>query len=723
MGVPKYIIEFDDGTTEEVPFEGQPSQEKLNAATREATQRWQARQKAAAAQPQNPPAGDKPAVTSKFNPISGEGDQPSTMNFEDYLNHIKQGATFNTSDEYDAAIDTLAEKVTGKRQPTPGETGMQPSNRGWGEAWSALHKGKNDRLNEMRQEHPWKTSAMEFAGSAPQMLIPGGGRGYWGGIGQGMKTGGITGAVSGAGAATSEGQEEPGITDTILQSLGPGGMALSALGSNRRTAAIAGGIGGMVGGGAIPAFTGAVSRGLQGIVNARPDSAISRGLQRLGGVGATGTAGRLWNSLTGAEAPQNAARKAAVAEIVDALRKNRLTVDEAEQHLSALGEGGFLADLVPDLSGTAMRHPSVAKEEVTRKLTQRASEAGERLGGSIRTATDGIQKNAGQITDMLTREQETTARNAYQSLWRAYPGPVNSGTVANILDMPKIKAMYADVVENMRMRDQPVGELPTLQALDNLKKKIWHAADNADPDSASALKKVYGDLVGFLDMYTGGDYANVRRTFSDPAALKDLIEAGGKYRKLEPAQITARLADLNEVEQRAYRTGAIKHLYDVVDETKGNRAVYNSLSRGERDRLHALFPSDDAMFGFMNQVRREKVFKRTGDVALGGSATAEREAQKKAFQVDPTMDFVDSLRSGKGIIGTTVGMGAQRLRERALQDKAGETLSLLYDPVRGLDTVRRVQEQMNRPQAIRPKFAPGIIGRSIGTGIGSKIGQ
>jgi hypothetical protein len=43
--------------------------------------------------------------------------------------------------------------------------------------------------------------------------------------------------------------------------------------------------------------------------------------------------------------------------------------------------------------------------------------------------------------------------------------------------------------------------------------------------------------------------------------------------------------------------------------------------------------------------------------------------------------------------------------------------------VRGIDTVRRVQEQMNRPQAVRPKFAPGIIGRSIGTGIGSKIGQ
>lgn len=608
------------------------------------------------------------------------------------LTTAAQGPLFGFGDEIGGAITATLQGIPGLDRGAEGST------------WRQRYEGSRDYLRGQeagaKRDAPIGANALQIAASLPTAAITGPAAGVVKGAGIGANalraaiSGGLTGAVSGAGNSTAE---------------SAGGVAVDA-GMNALGGAV-------LGGAAVPVASaiGAVGRNVgQRMSQSRAAEYAREKVAESISRDARGVAAEAGGDAAG-QALARLKKLGPEARVVDSAGRNTLglldtlatlpgrTKDAAEAAIRSrqAGRAGRIIEGADEALGAQGRRAASTVDDL---ITQRSEasrplyEAVHKMSVERTDALDSIISAAQKLgAESSARKIATAERVPYTLTEKVARTASDSGVMGVAAPAP---------AKTYSMRDLDLLK----QGLDD---KIAAAVNEfGRPTNVGvALLKLKNSLLRTLDESTGGAYAEARQAFAGPSAVMDAVNQGRRAMAQDDATIGAAVRGLSPSELDGFRIGAFESLRAKIGGTEGGRTeLINSWKNpAVREKLKVLFGDERSYREFAATVASEGRMKGLESVGRG-SQTAARQYGAGDLDVNALSDVgqaAGAAGSGNllGMAGAAANAWNRVKTPEPVRDEMGRLLlSRNQSDLAGLNEfITRINNQR--------------AGRAVGTGV------
>ena len=593
-----------------------------------------------------------------------------------------------------------------------GRAALQGLSMGWSDeieakARAARGEGRyEDILAGLRQakqrfgeQYPIGSTLAEIGGALPTMAL--GGAGFAGlaarvpgiasrlsplttGLTGAAATGGVTGAITGAGEA------EPGQR-----------------------------LGGAATGGATGAALGPVGQVATGMAS----GAVRKGLE-------------VGRSAIGADATTTFQRRADV-KLLQALRRDGLSPQDAANRLQAIQASGYKPETIVEVGGKNTR----ALADVVSKYpgaSQVAEELAEqRMAGQAgRVISDfervfGRRESALDVAEDLIQRRNRSSGPLYRQAYRE-GGVIQDPRIDKLMELNAFKDAYKVAIE---LADLDGIKLPAkvedlkrlggfdLQTLDYIKRGLDDVLYvKAVPTSGTGktligkLKDKRREFVDIVDEVGPDSYRAARQAFSGPTEVRDAIEAGQKFTRLSPGQLERDFAKLSPAEKEGFQLGVLESIRQNVEKgADGSDVLRRVWASPERRRQLQVILGNDQFRDLSNSLARENVIRRTDVTMTRGSQTMERQLLQREFE---GADELIPLVRQRGVLG-----GAGEYLLRTMTGPGQPTAEVLAPTLFSTDAQRQLRDLVRLQsvdEMLRRRAA--AMGGAVGAGAGTQAG-
>jgi len=593
-----------------------------------------------------------------------------------------------------------------------GRAALQGLSMGWSDeieakARAARGEGRyEDILAGLRQakqrfgeRYPIGSTLAEMGGALPTMAL--GGLGFAGltarapgiasrvsplvtGMTGSIATGGLTGAITGAGEA------EPG---QRMMGAGIGGATGAALGP---VAQIATGV-----------TSGAVRKGLE-----------------------------VGRSAIGADATTAFQRRADV-KLLQALRRDGLSPQEAANRLQTIQAGGYKPETIVEAGGRNTRALAdvVSKYPGASQIAEELAE--QRMAGQAgRVISDfervfGRRESALDVAEDLINRRNRSSGPLYRQAYRE-GGVIQDPRIDKLMELSAFKDAYKTARElaeldglNLPANVEDLKRLGgfDLRTLDYIKRGLDDVLYvKAVPTSGTGkqviakLKEKRREFVDIIDEVGPESYRAARQAFAGPTEVRDAIEAGQKFNRLSPGQLERDFARLSPAEKEGFQLGVLESIRQNVEKgADGSDVLRRVWASPEKRRQLQVILGNDQFRDLTNSLARERVIRQTDVTMTRGSQTMERQLGQREFE---GVDELIPLVRQRGLMG---GTGEYLLR--TMTGPGQPTAQALAPTLFSTDAQRQMQELMrlqSLDELLRRRAA--AMGGAVGAGAGTQAG-
>jgi hypothetical protein len=593
-----------------------------------------------------------------------------------------------------------------------GRAALQGLSMGWSDeieakARAARGEGRyEDILAGLRQakqrfgeQYPIGSTLAEIGGALPTMAL--GGAGFAGlaarapgivsrisplttGLTGAAATGGLTGAITGAGEA------EPG---QRMMGAATGGATGAALGP-----------------------VGQVATGMA-------SGAVRKGLE-------------VGKSAIGADTASQFQRRADV-KLLQALRRDGLSPQEAANRLQTIQAGGYKPETIVEAGGRNTR----ALADVVSKYpgaSQVAEELAEqRMAGQAgRVISDfervfGRRDSALDVAEDLINRRNQSSGPLYRQAYRE-GGVIQDPRIDKLMELSAFKDAYKTARElaeldglNLPANVEDLKRLGgyDLQTLDYIKRGLDDVLYVRATPTSGTGKTLFGKLkdkrrefVDIIDEVGPDSYRAARQAFAGPTEVRDAIEAGQKFTRLSPGQLERDFARLSPAEKEGFQLGVLESIRQNVEKgADGSDVLRRVWASPEKRRQLQVILGNDQFRDLTNSLARERVIRQTDVTMTRGSQTMERQLGQREFE---GADELIPLVRQRGLMG---GTGEYLLR--TMTGPGQPTAQALAPTLFSTDAQRQMQELMRLQsvdELLRRRAA--AMGGAVGAGAGTQAG-
>ena len=314
---------------------------------------------------------------------------------------------------------------------------------------------------------------------------------------------------------------------------------------------------------------------------------------------------------------------------------------------------GLASPELASLTEKVLAKPSAGREALATQLAETQSQAGARVEQQIEDALPG-SRDYFDVEDAITTNLRNIGNNEYQKAFAV--GPVNDKQLIDIANNPELSSIWAKAQRLARLegRDLPtkmepvlddggnlVGLKPTsqtipdVQSLHYLKRALDDTIDagfrgNAGVGKAEAAvlkESIRNPLVRRLDELVP-EYRKARALYAGDLEVRDALRLGRDLLKgrMRSQQLARSIAGMSDAEREALKTGARQSLFEPLEDATTNRNFAQRLRgvRGDSDtmkKLQMVMEPQEYRF-FERALRREDELFKRGSKVMGGSRTA-----------------------------------------------------------------------------------------------------
>lgn len=357
-------------------------------------------------------------------------------------------------------------------------------------------------------------------------------------------------------------------------------------------------------------------------------------------------------------------RSAAMRKVLEALREDKMTPDQALQKLRSLGGEAMIADsggesMLRLAEGVAsVKGP--AASAASRAYKGRASTMPARLGQALNKVT-GTNQGVYGTELRQSAARAAAAKQGYGEAFAETPILESPAIRALIADSADIRAAISQARRMPQYKDMPDNSIELLdKAYKNIGGKATEAYRAGDGSKYHDLKQLRDALREAIKAQSPKYDAAVAK-FSDDMGVADALEAGKNI--LKPGNESAATIDylktLGEAEVTAFLTGVRGAVIGVMNKSGKGADVANKLINypGVRNQLKAALGGDkigaQRFDVFRKFLRAETHMAQNKNFVTGGPATARRLASQENVGVDP-MPLADAAMGRYGSAATGV---------------------------------------------------------------------
>lgn len=422
--------------------------------------------------------------------------------------------------------------------------------------------------------------------------------------------------------------------------------------------------------------------------------------------------------------------------IANALKKENLTTQEAEQLLVEMERVGVprpvLADLgksLQDLAYSAYVVPSSQKAATARFLESRMiDQPSDIVKGLVQKAGLGKNVNGYEYLQFLTENQKAAASSKYPL---AYSKNVYAKDFRQFMDRPVFQEAYQEAQKRAAVYGD---ELPSLDIFLSDRKVPTDVMHQIKIGLDRVVEKETDAITGKVTGY-GRDVANVRKEFNDLIKVKNPIyakanaefadnqrissafETGQKYQKLDYKEALDNLKKMNDAEKEAFRLGMMADVNSRLENFKGGdftRQIFKSDK--QKSLMRYAFTDQNQYKQFTAYVDALENQTKTAKSLMGGSQTGERLSTSQGVA-----DFgalAQNYARG-GLTGVAMDVARQGLaRTKGI---SGETSAEIQKRLFSTDPIEQraiLEELRKRTQKMKPiGVVPGAAALGTVTGL------
>lgn len=425
--------------------------------------------------------------------------------------------------------------------------------------------------------------------------------------------------------------------------------------------------------------------------------------------------------------------------IANALKKENLTTQEAEQLLIEMERVGVprpvLADLgksLQDLAYSAYVVPSGQKAATARFLESRMiDQPSDIVKGLVQKAGLGKNVNGYEYLQFLTENQKAAASAKYPL---AYSKNVYAKDFRQFMDRPVFQEAYKEAQKRAAVYGD---ELPSLDIFLSDRKVPTDVMHQIKIGLDRVVEKETDTITGKVTGY-GRDVANVRKEFNDLIKVKNPIyakanaefadnqrissafETGQKYQKLDYKEALDNLKKMNDAEKEAFRLGMMADVNSRLENFKGGdfaRQIFKSDK--QKSLMRYAFTDSKQYDDFVKYIDSLEGQTKTAKSLMGGSQTGERLATSQGAA---ELGSLAQNYARGGLTGVAMDIARQGLaRTKGISaETSAELQKRLFatDPIEQraiLDELKRRTQQM-KPLGVVPGAAAlgtftGLLGQ------------
>lgn len=458
-------------------------------------------------------------------------------------------------------------------------------------------------------------------------------------------------------------------------------------------------------------------------------------------------------------------QRAAADRINRALGRSRsgtgMTPQEAAQAVQTDINRGIPATLANvdrstvNLAEQAAQRSGAGAERIEETLGRQAEGARERVIKRSRQAISNrnYYDDEAAMVDDLRNQAQTVYDEAYAF------GPVPSGRIQDVLNTPQFRQFYnraRSIAENQKLAARLRGEdttrfdlpeiysvdsagnavlqtVPDVRTLDYIKRGIdatiesGFKGEGMSTAEANALRELRREFVNEIDNATVDPqtgvsaYAQARRQYAGDMEVLDALRAGrNDFNRLDHEEIANLWRDMSQAERDAFRSGAVRSIYEKIAGPSGNiNAAQRLIGSPEYTaKLQALFDSPAQFDLFRSALQREAQLFQQSNRILGGAATARRTQAREAFEQGPGVgDAVADALQG-GILGSLTQGVMRWLRSATMTDDVANEVSRLLmssNPAEVAAAVQILEQYGQRAATSAANLSRAETGAIMGT--------
>lgn len=351
--------------------------------------------------------------------------------------------------------------------------------------------------------------------------------------------------------------------------------------------------------------------------------------------------------------PTDFARRADV-KLLQALQRDGVDLSEAQRRISLIKQDGYKPETIIELGGENTRrladlvsqYPGAS--QAARELAEtRSAGAPERIITDFREAFR-VNADAFDLSEQLIQQRNAVSRPLYE---RAYQegGVIADERFKNYFKLTPFKDAYKTARELAEFDGVELPEKiddlwklggPDLRTLDYIKRGLDDVLYVKKGPTGGTGKQILGRLeekrrefVDLIDEVGPPSYREARRAFAGPTEVRNAIDMGKEFTKLDPRELKKQFDKLSPAEQEGFKVGVFDSIRTNIDKGADGvdvlRRVWKSTEK--QNQLRVLL-GEDAFSDLSNRLVREKIIRETDVGMMRGSQTQPRTLLQREFE-------------------------------------------------------------------------------------------
>lgn len=441
-------------------------------------------------------------------------------------------------------------------------------------------------------------------------------------------------------------------------------------------------------------------------------------------------------SLLGAD-QTSAFRQRADEKLIQALQRDGFTPSQIAEKLTIAQRSGYKPETIVDIGGentqrladVVAQYPGAA--QLARDLTEeRVSGQAGRMIGDFQKAFR-FQGSAVDLADDIAANRTTMAAPLYKQAYEE-GGVINDKRIDKFFELSAFKDAYKTARE---LAELDGFQLPAnindlkafggydLRTLDYIKRGLDDVlfvrstpTSGTGKQVVSKLKEKRREFVGVIDEVGPPSYKQARDVFAGQSEILDAIKMGQKFTNLSPDQLKKSFSKMTQGEKDGFRAGVYESVKENINKgADGANALRRVWASPQKREQLKVIVGDDNWNQLTNALAREKIIFQTGARITGGSQTMPRQLAQREFEgVDELVPLVEQ----KGVIGGPVNYLLRSMTgpgQPTAQALAPTLFSTNFDTqMRELIRLQSLDEMLRRQAATR--------GGAVGAGVGTQSG-
>jgi hypothetical protein len=426
--------------------------------------------------------------------------------------------------------------------------------------------------------------------------------------------------------------------------------------------------------------------------------------------------------------------------VAQAMLRDGATPDQVTARMSKLGDDAILAESAGyntrDLLDTMATLPGRTKNYTEDLIRQRQAQRGGRIANAAQQQLSPTGVRLADSVESLITKRDVDATPLYEQLKtvtiktdddlkqildaakklgafsraeRISTGlrepftlkDLKNTTDVAMTDLDKVKRGLDDII-NSKSATNERGDFNEFgRSVIKLKQDFLKRLDDAtvDPDTGASL------------------YKNARNAYAGPSALISAAELGRTVLNKPAATIRTLVRDMSDSELESFRVGAYEGLRDLAGTQSGQTRLLNMWKEpATQERLKEIFPSERSFRQFASDVAAEARKKDIQSVGRG-SQTAGREARMDDVGLENLKDTVNVAAAAKTMdVNSLINMLSSSMKRTSVpepvRNEIGRILMSRATSGDEMRILRNVIDKMKKEQEAQARTS-GIIGSQL----------